>query len=129
MGTKKFSAKAAIAKGAKRLDKYVPGWADKIGIKKFNIDSDLNCILGQLSKGSPYNFLNDVLKLDDEAISTHGFCRALPHEEKPGVDNFDSYQDLWLAEIQSRRTKKTVAQKATMKATAKKNNKKKTVKA
>ena len=43
-------AVAAVKRGAKLLDTYVPGWAKKINLKTFDLGDASYCVLGQVHK-------------------------------------------------------------------------------
>lgn len=38
-----------VAKGAAELDRILPGWEQKIDLDELRLESDCNCVLGQLS--------------------------------------------------------------------------------
>ena len=38
-----------VWRAARRLDHLQPGWVDKIDLKRFNLESGGNCILGQIN--------------------------------------------------------------------------------
>ena len=86
-----MTPKQIVAKSAKMLDKKLPGWARKIKLTNFTIDSNTNCILGQLGNGEPYTTLKKLEISQDQAVDM-GFIVI--------KENLD---ELWKSEVRKRR--------------------------
>lgn len=109
-----LTAKAVVKRGAKMLDKKLPGWEKKVAITTLRMDDGCKCVLGQL--GGKYVNLDrlgwerDGSPDYDEMLVLLGIARYEP-ATKHGFDvNFDigtSYADLqkaWIEEIRDRRS-------------------------
>jgi hypothetical protein len=88
-----------IAKGLAVLDEKLPEWAAKIKPKVFDIGSNLECVLAQLSNGRPYEMLKH-LGLRQNQAKSHGFCINDDYSDR------DALQEAWTAAIKERRKKK-----------------------
>ncbi len=86
-----------IARSAKMLDKKMPGWAKKVKLKDFELASDTNCVLGQLSDGKPFVLADELGMTSDEILAKKGF---LNDKCIPSLDEY------WKNEIRSRRSAK-----------------------
>lgn len=116
--------KAQVAKGAKFLDEKVPGWPEKINVKKLAMRSNTNCILGQLAKAADFGKesaieYGETLGLTEKKFASHGFEAGgdFPDEEADKAQG-----ELWKAEIAARKpqedakeVRKTIAKKTTAK--------------
>jgi hypothetical protein len=85
--------------GAALFDRHVPGWAERIDLKRFDIQSTLNCVLGQIY-GNVENGLNALgLGLSRDAMSRYGFAAStIGGLEK----NIQKLNDEWRIEIDRR---------------------------
>ena len=81
-----------VAKSAKILDEKISGWAKKIKLKILTIDSNENCILGQLGD-DPYSVLN-TLGIKAEETIKYGFETESKNKE---------LDDTWKQEIRQRK--------------------------
>ncbi len=89
------------AEGAALLDKVIPGWASRIDVQKFTIESTKNCILGQLFGDMEKGFLALGLKTEHyrHAIYRYGFAASTIG----GLDkNLKQLTHEWLVEINRR---------------------------
>lgn len=107
------TAKAVVERGAKLLDKKLPGWHNKVAITSLNMGSACHCVLGQVGgkavnldrigwhdpiRRPGFNDMTELIGLDDfDDIARNGF-------------DFDmepwSYSELraaWIDEIRARR--------------------------
>ena len=86
------SLKQRVASGAKLLDGKVPGWHKKVKRTKLQMDSNAQCVLGQLGKGDAYAYAETLgLDLDAGDAQKYGF------EGEGG-----NHEELWQAEIKTR---------------------------
>ncbi len=94
-----------VAKGAAFLDKKVPDWAGTIKVKKIVMESNDDCILGQLGKaakaGDAYAYARS-LGLKETQLVSYGF-------EYDGDE--DGQVAAWKAEIEKRLGPKTAPKK------------------
>ncbi len=97
----KLGTPAQVAKGAKFLDKKLPGWAGKINTKKIVMSSNDMCIMGQLAKkakaGDALDYA-ETLGLDEKKLMSHGF----EADSDPDDDADAQHAELWRAEIEER---------------------------
>lgn len=105
----------AITKGAKLLDKKVSGWAKKIKVTKLKLETDEQCILGQLYDDPCDGLVQlGLVKIEDipgikarvdelpdpkveKVILSHGFMVDLPEQVK-------IYNRLWKEAVKQRKT-------------------------
>lgn len=96
----KLGTPAQVAKGAKFLDKKLPGWAENIKTKKIVMSSNDMCIMGQLAKkakaGDALDYA-ETLGLDDKKLMSHGFEASCDSDESDA-----QHAELWRAEIEER---------------------------
>lgn len=83
-----------VQRSAKMLDKKKPGWAKKIKLKDFAIESNENCILGQLSDGKPFQLADELDMTSDEILVKKGFMNDTSNP------NLNEY---WKDEIRTRK--------------------------
>jgi hypothetical protein len=85
--------------GAAFLDRHAPEWAERIDLKRFDIQSTLCCVLGQLY-GNVENGLNALgLGLCRDAMFRYGFAAStIGGLEK----NIQKLNDEWRIEIDRR---------------------------
>jgi hypothetical protein len=92
------------ARGALLLDKTNPGWADRINLGTFQIQSHCYCILGQLylefSIGTNILFGSVCYR---EQVEEHGFDAGVGIA-LTAFTQFNLLQEAWVEEILNRRT-------------------------
>ncbi|WP_026415450.1 hypothetical protein [Actinomadura oligospora] len=97
---------ARAAKGAAFLNEQKPLWADSIDLSCFNMDSRLDCVLGQL-----YEDFNTALNRfgwsDNDAIE-YGFLLE-PYGDRPLYETYDELTDVWRELIKARRSSVAVS--------------------
>lgn len=101
-------ARKVVARGAKSLDKRMPGWHRKVAITSLNMGSSCSCVLGQLA--GRYVNLDAIGWEDDVRPSYSDMVDALKLDEfKFGFDTwgrevtYDELRDAWIAAIRERR--------------------------
>jgi hypothetical protein len=109
--------RANVRRGAALLDKYVPGWAEKIGDKmkagQFVMSDPDRCVVGvlELGKGSgwtkysnkPFIQLNGVTLCNWQETEQYGFY--IPIDKYFNLGSDDPYEDLqkvWAAQVDKR---------------------------
>ncbi len=116
MKTKPIDPEKAVIKGSKLLDRKFPKWWTKIKVTKLKMDTNENCVLGQLYK-SPYQGLaviglikpEDVSWFNDhndsvpkpeleQVILKHGFMLDVESS-----DRVAEYNRLWKEAVQQRK--------------------------
>lgn len=90
----------AAARGARWLDKTVPGWSRKIKRRKLDLGSTRYCVLGQIHGGETAQDFADeaeLLGLSDERTDWLGF--ALPGDDD---EEWDALTEAWREELKVR---------------------------
>ena len=104
MSDKQPTVKSIVAKGAKLLDEKKPGWASKIKTDKLYMNSNDDCIIGQLFKGDCDKGLTKLGGIDPEE---YGFM--------PRGFGCEDYNGAWLKEIKKREEAKAAPKKTVKK--------------
>lgn len=94
----KINLASRVLKGATFLDEKVPGWAGKINVKTLKMNSDTDCVLGQLAGKAKTNAFAyaDTLGMKKAQIATLGF------EVLDVADQDEAHAQLWKDQIASR---------------------------
>lgn len=87
--------KARAKRGAEFLDKHKRNWAKRIDLKKLELSSNENCILGQLFNGLPFKGL-DLLHIDINTNKPESYGFVTNAEEAFYLNKF------WAKEIEAR---------------------------
>lgn len=106
-----WSPEARIRRGAKLLDKKVPGWDAKINTTRLNLSSATDCVLGQLFsvRGVTYDFWSGYLRgLEELFGSSFAHGRSSWHGFVPGFGESWFYEEKWKDEIAQRRTTRLI---------------------
>ena len=109
-----------VLRGALHLDEHFPGWAHKIDLKKFRIESAENCVIGQLH-GDYWDYtINKVAKIypegdpsrwngfdyDDAKLGKfakdHGFYSDEKSEDGTYMGDYRKLQESWVRAIKAR---------------------------
>ncbi len=88
----------AAARGAKWLDKRLPGWSRKVKRRKVRMEDDCGCILGQI--GGSFSTMVDELDLDLDQTIRYGFM--LDDDMRPLDEPWKDLTDAWRDELKSR---------------------------
>jgi hypothetical protein len=96
-----------VERGALLLDVERPGWAEKIDLGRFYIDSCFECVLGQLY--GEYGDGLDELKTINREVWIHperfGFdCGQAPINPRDQKSLYADLQTAWCAEIRKRKS-------------------------
>jgi hypothetical protein len=116
---KPFDPAKAVNKGAKLLDKKVPGWAKKIKVTKLKLETDTQCVMGQLYDGNPYKGLADIGLIKPEDVAAFcDFHDSIPRPELEKVilnhgfmldedtpERAKQYNFLWKEAVKQRKEK------------------------
>lgn len=102
MITKKQTA--AVARGAKLLDKRVPGWARKVKLTMLNIASSANCVLGQLFEGSYGQGARELFSGGSFLASYENEWRqSIRHGFLAPTGNIAALTEAWKDQVRARR--------------------------
>lgn len=110
-----------VARGAKWLDKVLPGWARKVTISTLNLGNPNECVLGQLAPafvkicptvaaetgayGGSFTTVVDGLAMSQRTYVSRGFDESRSHMLPPfaEVSEYDLLDEAWKREIRARR--------------------------
>jgi hypothetical protein len=107
-----WTPEARVSRGAKLLDKKVPGWDGRTYTVRLDLNSATDCVLGQLFsvRGVPYDFRTGYLRgLEELFGSSFARRRASWYGFNPaGLEQTWSYEEKWKDEIVKRRTARLI---------------------
>ncbi len=95
----------AAARGAKWLDKTMPGWSRKIRRRKLDLGSTQFCILGQIDGAKSqmaFDRAVNRLNLDSPVLERLGFDLTETVEATGGGEVWDALTDAWRDELKTR---------------------------
>lgn len=102
---KALSYRQRAANGAKLLDEHFPGWERTVNLSTLNIDSDSNCVLGQVFGG----FSRGINSLQGAGV--------IPDGQYPGLffaeHGFNFYGAEWQSEDTARNVNKWLVRRWT----------------
>lgn len=85
--------------GARLLDQSFPDWAQRIDLKKFTIESSLNCILGQLYGNVENGSIALKFDLSRDVLLMHGFTASTMSGHAANIERLN---EAWANEIAKR---------------------------
>lgn len=98
--------KKRAARGAKLLDKKIPGWQYSVSIARLDMASVNNCVLAQAHDFGYVFALEYLFGVEEKAESAirYGFdCSSLKYSARESFTYFDHLTDAWVSEIRNRR--------------------------